>query len=222
MLNANLNLDYKSSKKLANQKDKKMNRNLFSIMMLSLMLASKLVASQMVCKTPEGREVILDSNGKWSYADIKENRAVQNYTGMVESEIVPLGLKFDSKAWKKLNNKLNDDAEFSFMTNNGKGFAFMLNEEAEVDPEFIKEIIVDVLGENTKRQLIKEEDRVVNGIPIKYFEITIQKNKLLSRLMYYIYCGENATVQLVAFAAEKNFQKLKPQLEEFLNGLYKI
>jgi hypothetical protein len=193
------------------------------MMMLSLMLSSKLIASQITCKTPDGREVILKSNGKWEYADKKKSKANPIDKGIVKSQRVPLGVKFDSQVWEQRKLKLADDAEFSFSMKNGRAFAVMLNEENGMDPARLKELILEKLKTEFKDfRLIKEEDRFANGIPVNYLEVEGSINGIPTRIMYYFFFGKEETVQLMTFAPSKHLPAIKPELEKFLNGLFKV
>lgn len=187
-----------------------------------ILIGASAFASQSFCKTLDGRNVVLESNGTWRYTDSKVSKKNVSAKRFVKSKTNSLGVWYDENVWIKKSTQMNEDSEFTFSMKNDDGYAIMINESAGLSERFIRKAIVDRL-ENVLEdaRVVCEEKRIVNGLAVKYFEIhgVCEETNLV--YMFYVYSGEKETTQLVAYTVGHKFPKLKNQLENFLNGLAK-
>lgn len=186
-----------------------------SLITTSLLLATSVFASETA--SPLG-----------DFKEKEEQAIVTNYeknpkaTEFIKSKNVPFGVWLDSAIWRKNKRTVNEDAEFTFSMKDDTGYALMINEDVGVPIEVLKELIIENLEDTcTDFSIVKEEDRIVNEIPVLFYEIEANIKGLHITYMIYVHCGEEETVQLWAYTATKHYPKLKVLMENFLNGLYR-
>jgi len=182
--------------------------------------SSSAFSSQTFCKTLDGRNIVLESNGTWRYTDAKVAKKSVNAKRFAKSKKNSLGVWFDDNLWTQKNTQANEDSEFTFSMNNGAGYVIMINESVGLSDRFMRKAVIERLEnvlENTR--VVCEEDRIVNGLNIKYFEIHGSYEDTNVVYMFYVYNGENETTQLIAYTISHKFPQLKNKFEDFLNGL---
>lgn len=185
-----------------------------------IFIAASGSAHQIFCKTPDGRGVILDSNGTWKYDSEKMSKVDAKSAKFIRSKKVPFGVWFDPNVWTVSKKKINADSEFEFSLKNDDTYAFLINEKVGLSYDLVKSALFNQLESFGERvSLITEEKRIVNGLPIRYLEIEIEVKGVLVSYMLYILVGDEETIQLGAFSTGKQRDQNKPVIEKFLNGL---
>ncbi|MDB2614179.1 hypothetical protein N9Y92_03350 [Chlamydiales bacterium] len=173
-------------------------------------------------KTIDGRNITLESNGTWKYEDVKIFKKNTTAKTFVKSKSNSLGVWFDDKKWKNKSEQINEDSEFTFSLINDDGCVIMINEGVGLPSEFMKEVITTRLEEVLDDyQLVCEENRIINNLPVTYYEIHGKTSGIDICLMHYVYSNEDETTQLVAYTMGKKIHTIKHKLEDFLNGLSK-
>jgi hypothetical protein len=104
-----------------------------------------------------------------------------------------------------------------------KGFAMMITETTPIDLESLKQIaLINAQKAALDAQIVNSEYRTVDKRKVLCLQMkgTI-KNIKFSYLGYY-YSNEKGTIQLVTMATQKEFDGVRKELEDFLNGLVVI
>lgn len=169
--------------------------------------------------THDGREVLLESDGSWKFSNAKKYTKSLLATRSIESRIVPFKISYNPAQW---TCKLGEDyQEYLFtLKNDNECGALLIPEVLSLPWDMSKDLLIQAAtsagGELNMRV---EEDRIVNGIPIKYFVYDLNDEGFEFTYMVYVYAGENATVQFAGYSSKNDFPKYKNTLEDLLNGL---
>lgn len=206
-------------------------KRLFSLVLFcSAFTVTSAFAEQIFGKTADGKEIILDTDGTWKYAPEKQRvsgaKLIRDSkaTTFVKSKLVPFGVWIDPEAWKISTKKNNEDAEFEFSYRAGDVYALMINEGLGLSYDYMKNFLVEHFNEGDdveEGRLVREEERMVNGLPVTYLQFDVLIHKVPFSVILYVYIGENETIQLMAFTTTKQLAKYQPAIENFLNGLGK-
>lgn len=179
---------------------------------------------QIFCKTPEGKDVDLNTDGTWKYALQQKHAKSEKAKKFVESKLIPFGVWFDPDAWRISGKKSNEDAEFEFSLKGGDAYALMINEGVGLSYDYMKNFLLEHFNEAEgveEGHLVHEEKRTVNGLPVTYLQFDMLIHKVPFSAVLLVYIGESETIQLMAFTTTKQLPKYQPAIEEFLNGLGK-
>ncbi len=144
----------------------------------------------------------------------KSSKAVQ----LAKSSRIPCGIWFDPVKWQITKN-YNNDAEISFGLKGKDAYAYMINEGITAPIDILTNFVVGGLMDISEDfSIIEVEDRIVNGLPVKYLRVDALISGININYMIYLYCGKDELVQIYAYSFGKHFQ----DLEDFLNGFSKV
>ena len=188
---------------------------------LFVMASSSVFSSQTFCKTLDDKNVVLKANGTWNYTDSNVYKKSVDAKSVAKSKKNSLCVWFDDKTWTKSKNQINDNSEFSFSMNDGTGYAIMINEQVGVSHRLMRNTIIDYTRNLEDSRIVCEESRIVNNLPVTYYEIHGTYEGTNAQYLLYVFNGEDETTQLVAFTLGNKLPKVKNHLEEFINGLSK-
>ena len=169
-------------------------------------------------KTQDGRDVLLETDGTWKYCFAKKYFKSMLATKSVESKVLPLKISFNPHQWKIEPSR--SDEEFFFVLKGQDAVAFLIPQVLSLSYEMTKETMEELasdVGDDFNMRL--EEDRVVNGLPIKYFEYDLTIDGTPFTHMMYLYAGEEATIHFIAYGLKNEFDKHKYVMEDLLNGI---
>ena len=202
-----------------------------------LVISLLFVSSSIICTaqikavTENGDEVILRTDGTWSYTDSKTETASKIDTSriiykknekasfLVKSNKLSCGVYIDPKKWSFSKNKGDETSEIGFTLKEKDGYAMLITEKIEIPFETLKVAALsnakDVAPDVS---IVKEEYRKVNN----RFVLMLQMAGTLSgiKFMYfgYYYSSPNGTVQLITYTSSNLFIDYADDLEDFLNG----
>ena len=210
----------------------------FLLAFLSLLISATTHA-QIKALTETGREVLLNENGSWKYAD-SSNAESQKFdslklnptqytkskgaTFLVKSKTAGIGIYINSNKWTFAPHKDNEvSPEYRFSQKSGGVYAMVINEKITLEYEALMQIALS----NAQRAaaditIVNAEYRMVNKKKILCMEMkgTIKGIKFV--YFGYYYTDDNGTTQLLTYTTQKEFVGSKPEMEEFLNGLVAI
>ena len=180
-------------------------------------------------KTEDGRDVILNADGTWSFVEASTKNAmkagsrdfkkaagsVMQYKGkrgMFAMSLVP-------GSWKQSEQPNNPDAEVEFVYKEGDAYGMIIAERISIPVESLKKIALDKMRTlDKKAKLVLDEKRMVNGKEVHARIVTAETEGVPITLYAYYSCGPQGSIQVVCFTGQNLFDEMKPELEKFLNG----
>ena len=206
----------------------------------SLLTISNFANGQTKALTESGREVILFDNNTWKYSQedsdhapvsidslvINKNKFTKSVgaTFLVKSTAFNVGVYMNPTKWTFAPHKDNETSpEYRFSLKSGDGYVMMITEKTQFDLEDMRKIAL--LNAQKASIDVKEtnaEYRIVNNL--KILCITFQGTIKGIKFTYfgYYYSNPNGTVQLISFCSQQSFDRIKKDLETFLNGIVEI
>jgi len=168
-------------------------------------------------KTEDGKEVILRTDGTWTYVGEykKDKKAALAYTGKRGT----FAFHLLPDTWKKLDKVENADAEVGFAHKDGEAFALVMAERIQVPLATLKKIAVEnwrSVDKNAK--VVLDEKRTVNGKEVLCLAAEVESEGVAFTFFGYYYSSEAGTVQVLTWTGRNLFKEFKPELEAFLNG----
>jgi hypothetical protein len=176
-------------------------------------------------KTENGREVILNSNGTWAFADVAKSspdsgsiQKPEKSTSVFTAKGGKVSVWFDPSKWIHKESENTEKTTFNHV--DGDVYALLLYERVGVTLEGLKEIAL----KNAKQaapdaRITYEEKRNVNGKEVLCMRIAGTINSINFVYYGYYYAGKEGTVQLLTYTSDNLFQEYEPAMGEFLNGL---
>jgi hypothetical protein len=135
-----------------------------------------------------------------------------------------VGVSINPSKWAFTGRKANEkNPEYNFSLKSGDGYAMLIAETTPIDLEALRQIAL--LNAQRASIDIKEtfaEYRIVNNKKMLCLEMKGTVNGLKIAYLGYYYSNDNGTVQLVSFASQMQYNKLKEDMTLFLNGLTEI
>jgi hypothetical protein len=170
---------------------------------------------------PEAQAIGMDATHEMD--EIFVSKGIQNYiknknaVKLAKSNKVPYGIWYDPVKWNITKN-YNNDAEFSFGLIGKDAYAFMIAESIKAPKDIVTNFVIDNIMKGSEDvEIIKIEDRIVNGLLVTYLRIDATIFGVRINYMIYLFCGEHEIIQIFAYSYGSFF----PDLEDFLNGLSK-
>jgi hypothetical protein len=207
---------------------------LFLCFFLTISIISK---SQTRALTETGKEVLLFDNGTWKYSDSgagnssdtiainnKQFSKTPNARYLLKSNIFNVGFYINQNKWTYSPRKENEkNPEYRFSLKNNDGYAMMVTEKTPVSLDNMPQIALENAQDAAPdAKLTLLEYRNVNGKKVLCLQIKGTTQGIKFEHFGYYYSNENGTVQLVCYSSEQQFENLKNEFEDFLNGLTEI
>jgi hypothetical protein len=184
--------------------------------------------------TTSGREVVLLENGKWYYVNDSSTVAtpdsiVSNSSTFIKNKkaefllksgTLNIGIYIDKKTWRYSKPQQSEDGEYNFTKLKDQTIAaFLVTEKTEIPLESLAEVaLINAQKTDPQATVIKKEYRTVNGTKILFQQINCTIADVKFVFLGYYYCSEKGAVQLVTSTSEKQFDEVKTNMEDFLNG----
>jgi hypothetical protein len=129
-------------------------------------------------------------------------------------------ISYDKTKWGILDEQLNEATEYSLAYNDENAFIMIIPEAEEIEIETYRDVVLENANKALKNVVIlNEEERTVNNAKLLMLNIRGEAEGQSIVYIYYIYSGENKSIQAVAFTSEELFPEYKQEMENFLNGL---
>ena len=201
---------------------------------LIFVFAISLLYAQEKAVTETGEEVVLYTDGTWSYLDsgseLKEipvnNKAFKkskNASFLLKSSRVNLGFWLDPKKWSFKKSANNVDAEYELQLREGDLYGMIITEKVEVPLEALKKIAIEngrAVAPDLK--IVKEEYRTVNGAKVLFIQMDGTTQGIKFSYYGYYYSNSNGTIQFVTYTSQNLLDNYVNDCEELLNGFVVI
>ena len=209
------------------------------IALLFLIFNYAFLISQTKALTEDGKEVVLLENKTWRFVnetdektlnDIGTNdNALQKTAGstfLLKSKKVDAGIYFNPKNWKTIKMSVLPTAEYTFqnLTNpNTMILGCLISENAPVQTlKNLRDIMLaSVQAKADYFKLNKSEYRTVNGMKVLFVDYSLNTSGMDFHYIGNYYLTDDGYCNLVAFTYEKEFEKNKSEMMNFINGLVK-
>src|SRR5438105_563707 len=165
-------------------------------------------------KTTDGKEVILRSDGTWSYAGeyTKDKAATLAYKGKRGT----FAMHLVADTWKKADKVDNPAVEAVFIHKDGEIMAIIVAERIEVSQNALKKAVLDNMrAKDENARIVFEEKRTVNGKELLCLTVEATIDGVPATFHMYLYSGPEGSIQLITGTARKLFKELKPEMEVF-------
>ena len=203
---------------------------------LSLIFISSftILSAQEKAVTETGEEVILHTDGTWSYLDSefefkeipvnkKSFKKSDNASFLLKSSRVNLGFWLDPKKWSFKKAANNEDAEYELQLKNGDLYGMIITEKVEIPLETLKDIAIEngrAVAPDLK--IVKEEYRNVNGTKVLLIQMNGSTQGIKFSYYGYYYSNSNGTIQFVTYTSQNLLDSYVNDCEELLNGIVVI
>lgn len=180
--------------------------------------------------TEYGKNVILNPNGSWHYADETQDpsqpsKALPKYakpksaTVLLKGKHVKYGLWYDRSKWIVDKDIDNTSAEYELTHIEGDRYAVIIPERLQIPLDTLriaavanaKKIAPDIAISFEEQRLVNYQkilclkmDATIQGIPVSYFN--------------YYYSGKAGVVQIMSYTGQNLFNEYQSDLVELLNG----
>jgi hypothetical protein len=197
------------------------------------MLVSHVAEAQIMAVTLDGDTVLLNANGTWGYLDtsevveevipvnpewyVKPEKSKESYTGISKTFTV----YFNEKDWERTKpERLNEMAELAFKMTLSDAYGILIYERMEATTETLADIaILQARKVVEDLEIVNKEYRSVNGKQMIALQMVGGIKGLTIQYMNYYYSGPEGSIQFLTFTTDDSIERVKPKMEELLNGL---
>lgn len=202
---------------------------------LCILITSNVVFGQQKAVTETGEQVVLYSDGRWTYvnkdtireAEIAVNPAkFEKDTGasfLVRSSKMNIGFWLDPKAWSFEKSASHDAAEFEFVNEEKGLYGLTITENLELPMEALANIALDNAREAAPDvKVISKEYRTVNGLKVLMMQMTGTIQEILFSYYGYYYTSSHGALQFLVYSSKENVDAHAGEIEKLLNGLVEV
>ena len=186
----------------------------------------------------QGREVTLFDNGTWKYSHDSTSANAPDSLQLnpvsfaksadagflVKSTTFNVGVSINPADWTYTGRHENEkNPEYHFSAKTIDGYAMLITETVGVDLVSLKRAALsNARSASFDIQETYADYRMVNGIKVVCLEMKGTVSGIQLAYLGYYCSNENGTVQLLAYCSLQQYEKMKPALTQFLNGLTEI
>ena len=201
-------------------------------MCIFLYLLHGRLLAQIKAITDTGDEIILLDDKTWKYKIEKNNldfntnkktSETNNSNQLIKSDIGDFGVNINQNIIQTNSHSFNKDAEFTFVSKNGKFWALFMTEKISFPLKFLKDFKIKSMKEKIESfEILKEDERIVNGMKIMHVQL-----KGISKNFKFVYCiyfasSESSTSQLFSYCLESDFENNRENMYKFLDGFTQV
>ena len=209
------------------------------LLLIFFLLNTLFVRSQTKAITDEGRQVILMEDGTWKYDNDSNEVKLENdtiklnpngfykakgETFLLKSKNVNIGIYLNPSKWIFKPHRENETTpEYRFESKSGDAYAMLITEKTEIDLENLRSLALqNAQSAAADTRIVQQEYRIVNGEKLLYLQMrgTVKGIKFVYEGYYF--SDDSGTTQFVSYSDQKQFNKVRPELQEFLNGFVRI
>lgn len=123
--------------------------------------------------------------------------------------------------WSDVSGQLNPDAEFEFALGQWSAYAMIISEEIEVWSQLLRDTVLEniELWWGSDIEILEEETIIHDGREVLSLQVKANIQGTVFVYWYYIYSGDEWSLQVITFTWWNLFEKYKSDLETFLKGL---
>ena len=186
--------------------------------------------AQIRAVSDEGEEVILNSNGSWSYLNPKENLKVttskikfyksDDCNDSIKSNRNKVAIHFNSNKWNFKKSK-NKSAEIDFSLRKFKKIqAILLTEKTRVNVDTLAKFSIMNAKINSQNPVIikEREYRIVNDNVVLYVKYFTKIKDIAFNYWAYYHSGEDGSTQFLVASPEPISLEDEKSIKELLNG----
>lgn len=208
------------------------------LIILTIFLWAYNAEAQTKAITDEGKEVILFENGTWKFVNESDAKTLETITTnetafskdksatfLLKSKKVDAGIYFDPKTWKTTSLLKSPFVEYAFINPENDGLIGMFVSESIEIPTLknLKDLQVSIIEKRADYFKLKESEyRTVNGLKVLYMRYIANTKGMDFEYQGYFYITESGYCSALTYSQQKNFEKLKPKMDAFINGLVKV
>ncbi|HYF04495.1 MAG TPA: hypothetical protein VEC36_14020 [Patescibacteria group bacterium] len=202
-----------------------MKRILWVIAGWMMMATPALFAQDIQATTSKGDRVLLHSNGTWSaiqpgsvprggsFSKPKASKA------SLKGKKVKYTLWYNKAEWSLQLENSNDDAEYQLAHSSGEAFALVIPESIELTmDEFREAAIQNARNAAHDAQIVFEEERTVNGNPVRCIRINGTVEEIPVSYFSYYYIDKKSSVQVITYVTQNQFEQYEEAMANLLNG----
>ena len=192
---------------------------------ISMMAVSTLTAQQPARATrSDGSVVLLFANGTWkpdtevstSKASGGSYRKPGNATATVDL-LKGVSVAYDPTRWSLLPSDKPGRRQLNHR--DGDGYALIIAERLQIPIATLKNIVLqNARTAAPDAKIVREEQRMVNGVPVTCMELTGTAQGIPFRYFGYYYAGKAGTIQVITYTGDSLFPEYRDAFEELLNG----
>lgn len=195
---------------------------------LALVCSSTSHAEPVTATTSDGRVIIVNSDGTWQADKVQQPNAQPatkvarpaGATSFVKAPSEKFGVWYNPQKWSVRPSADGDQNRLRLHLKSGDGYALLIAEGIEIPPDALQSIALENAKEAAPdAKIVSQSHRLINGKDVLAMQITGTIKGIQFIYDGYYYGGPEGTVQLLTYTGQNLFEKLKPDLEELLNGL---
>jgi hypothetical protein len=201
-----------------------------AIILLLCAFCGREIHAQQLATTEDGRTVKLNENGTWQYVTINKSPRADSIihiyskpqlsTTYVKSSRNKFGFWYDKNVWNLAPKRTNEYAEFELVMPKGDGYAMFISEKIEIDLDHLKKIVIkNAQQEDPDIAVEKEEMRKVNGIKLKFLQMSGEAHGVKFVYQGYYSSNSSGTIQFVCFTPKNLIKDYESIFLNLLNGL---
>ncbi len=207
---------------------------IFSLAVLFLTM-SVCLSAQTRAITDTGQEVVLHSNGTYSYVNEEDAAAVNipvnpenfskssNASFLLKSKKMNVGFYLDPKLWSFGESRDNPDAEYEVVLKGEDLYAVIITEKIEVPLETLKSVALDNARQIAPDiKVVQQEYRTVNGQKVLYLQLDGTMDGMKISYSGYFYSDASGTVQFITFTSQNLVEEYREMSQQLINGLVKL
>jgi len=193
---------------------------------MTLLGVSTLGAQQSATRAtrPDGSTVLLFPNGTWkpetTQASSKgSGTGYQKPVSAAASLDILKGatLSYDPAKWTPL--PADKPGRRVLNHRDGDGYALIIAERLQMPMATLKNIILqNARNAAPDAKIVKEDQRMVNGVPVTCLELTGTGQGIAFHYFGYYYAGKAGTIQVITYTGESLFPEYRNDFEDLLNG----
>jgi hypothetical protein len=192
-------------------------RTLCLIATLTLLVLPDLFGADKRARTEDGKDMILRDDGTWHY--VEEAKKDKKTSDAYKGKRGTFALYLTPGVWKKSEKPSNPVVEVEFIHKDGDVVAMVIAERISIPLTTLKTAAIEYVRRVDKEAKILEEGkRTVNGSEVLFLTINAKAQGIPFTYMYYLYSGEEGSIQIITFTSQNLFKEYRPDMEAFLNG----
>jgi hypothetical protein len=180
--------------------------------------------------TEDGKAIILDPDGTWSYSDAKEPSSLsdkglpqffkpESATTLLRGKRVKYGLWYDHRKWVLDQEIDNTSAEFELTHVEGDRYAVIIPERIQIPLETLRiAAITNAKKVAPDARIPFEEKRIVNNRKILCLKMDATIQGIPVSYINYYYSGKAGAVQVMAYTGQNLLDEYTADLMDLLNG----
>lgn len=203
---------------------------LLIILAVSLLVSTSYADQKAITDT--GDEVVLYSNGTWSYTDdtVTEKKQIPTnprpFIKPADAQFMLKSTKNNTACW--INTSLwsfqkatteGAAAEYEFQLKGEDLYGMVINEALTMSIDTLAAIALEnAKASAPNAKVLKKEYRSVNNIEVLYMEMSGNMGGIEFTYLGYYYSDASGVSQFISYTGSSLVKRYRPQIDNFLNG----